>query len=326
MLTLYPPIKPFARHSVPVSGGHKLYVDESGNPEGIPVLYLHGGPGVACDKHSRRFFDPQMYRIIIWDQRGCGRSTPHAELSNNTTPDLISDIEAIRAQLNVDRWVLLGGSWGATLALLYAAKYPQQVLGMVLRGVFLGRKSDTRWLFDKEGAGRVFPDYWETFASHFSEAEHDDLLQACYQRLTGDDELARMGAAKAFCSWDAHCSTLRPSQEVLDSFSDPHRALALARICTHYLANDLFLESDGVLSEISAIKDIPGTIVHGRYDMICPLENSLTLQKVWTGAELHIVRDAGHSANESGIRDALVRATDDMARRFKSEFDLDRSS
>ena len=326
MLTLYPPIKPFARHNIPVSGGHKLYVDESGNPEGIPVLFLHGGPGVACDKHSRRFFDPQMYRIIVWDQRGCGRSTPHGELRNNTTQDLLSDIESIRTQLDIERWVMLGGSWGATLALLYAAKNPQRILGLVLRGVCLGRQSDIRWLFDKEGAGRIFPDYWAEFASHFPESEHSDLLSACHKRLNGSDELARMGAARAFGSWNAHCSTLRPSQEVLDSFSDPHRAKALSLISTHYLKNNLFLDSDGILAELEAVKDIPGTIVHGRYDMICPLENALSLQNVWPAAELHIVRDAGHSANESGIRDAMVRATDEMARRFKSEFDLDKTS
>lgn len=326
MLTLYPPIKPYARHNLPVSGGHKIYVDESGNPEGIPVIFLHGGPGVACDKHSRRFFDPQMYRIIIWDQRGCGRSTPHAGLSDNTTDDLISDMETIREELKIDRWIVFGGSWGSTLGLLYAARNTDKVLGLILRGVFLGRKADTRWFFDKNGAGRIFPDYWQTFAAHFPESEHDDLLQACYKRLTGDDELARMGVAKAFCTWDAHCSTLRPSQEVLDSFTDPHKATALARICTHYLINDIFLKTDGVLPEIPAIEEIPGIIVHGRYDMICPLENALTLQAAWPNSELHIVRDAGHSAYESGIRDAMVRATDEMARRFKAEFNLDRSS
>ncbi|MTI15591.1 prolyl aminopeptidase [Sansalvadorimonas verongulae] len=326
MLTLYPPIKPYARHNLPVSGGHKIYVDESGNPEGIPVIFLHGGPGGACDKHSRRFFDPQMYRIITWDQRGCGRSTPHAELKDNTSDDLVSDMETIRTELKIDRWLVLGGSWGATLALLYAARHTDKVLGLVLRGVYLGRESDSRWLFSKEGSGRIFPDYWQTFAAHFPENERDDLLQACYKRLTGDDELARMGAAKAFCTWDAHCSTLRPSQEVLDSFSDPHKAIALARICTHYLANNIFLETDGVLPELSAIEDVPGIIVHGRYDIICPLENALTLQAAWPNSELRIVRDAGHSANESGIRDAMVRATDEMARRFKAEFNLDRSS
>ncbi len=326
MLTLYPPIKPYARHDLPVSGGHTLYIDESGNPEGIPALFIHGGPGVGCDKHSRRFFDPDMYRIITWDQRGSGRSTPHASLDNNTTEDLLSDIELIRKHLKIDRWLLLGGSWGATLALLYAARHKDNVLAMILRGVTLGRKSDADWIFDKNGAGRVFPDYWETFASHFTEEEQKDLLTASYQRMTGDDELARMGIAKAICSLNAHYSTLRPNQEVLDSLTDPHRALALARICTHFLVNRLFLKSDGVLPEIAAIDSIPGILVHGRYDMVCPLENALTLQKVWTESELHIVRDAGHSANESGIRDALVRATDKMARRFQEEFNLGKTS
>ena len=326
MLTLYPPIKPYVRHNIAVSGGHKLYVDESGNPEGIPVLFLHGGPGGACDKHSRRFFDPQMYRIIIWDQRGCGRSEPHAETENNTTDDLVADMEVIRKQLKVDRWLLFGGSWGSTLALIYASRHPAKVLGMVLRGVWLAREGDIAWSFNKDGAGRVFPDYWEEFVSHFHEKEKDDLVTACRKRLTGKDELARMGAAKALCTWFAQCSTLRPNQEVLDSLSDPHRMLALAQISSHFISNQAFLDAHGVLPLLTGLDNIPGIIVHGRYDMVCPLENAQTLQKYWSSAKLHIIRDAGHSAIESGIRDALVRATDEMARRFKSEFGLGKTS
>ncbi|CAM3758436.1 prolyl aminopeptidase [Parendozoicomonas haliclonae] len=326
MLTLYPQIKPYARHMLAVSGGHELYVDESGNPDGIPVLFLHGGPGLGCDKHSRRFFDPQMYRIITWDQRGTGRSTPYGSLQNNTLRDLVSDMEVIRNELKIERWVLFGGSWGSLLALSYAASHRDKVLAMILRGVFLGRRSDSQWLFDRNGAGRIFPDYWQSFASHFHEDEQDDLLTACHKRLTGTDELARMGAAKAFCTWDAHCSTLRPNQEVLDAYSDPHKAMALAKISVHYLANDLFLGEQGIMSDLPRIGGIPGIIVHGRYDMICPLENATTLQQLWPTAELHIVRDAGHSAAEPGIRDALVRATDEMARRFKADFNLDRTS
>ncbi len=326
MLTLYPPIKPFARHTISVSGGHQLYVDESGNPEGIPVLFLHGGPGVGCDKYSRRFFDPEMYRIITWDQRGCGRSTPYASIENNTLQDMIADMEVIRQQLKVEQWVLFGGSWGALLALSYTTKHNQFVLGMVLRGALLGRKGDIRWLLDRDGAGRIFPDYWQAFAGHFPKDEQDDLLAACYRRVTGSDELARMGAAKALCTWDAHCATLRPSQEVLDAYSDPHKALALARICTHYLANHLFSGEHGIVDELPKLGDIPGIIVHGRYDMICPLENATTLQKYWPSAELRIVRDAGHSTHEPSIRDALVRATDEMAHRFRSDFDLGMTS
>ncbi len=235
MLTLYPPIKPYARHNIPVSGGHKLYVDESGNPEGIPVLFLHGGPGAACDKHSRRFFDPQMYRIIIWDQRGCGRSEPHAEISDNTMDDLVADMETIRTQLKIDRWLLFGGSAGSTLALVYAARFSARVLAMVLRGAFLARERDINWLFDREGAGRIFPDYWEEFAGHFPEKDRDDLMAACHQRLTGKDELARMGAARALCTWCAQCSTLRPNQEGAGQFiRSPSYYRSGTGICTLY--------------------------------------------------------------------------------------------
>ncbi len=322
MRTLYPGIKPYIRHCLSVTEGHELYVDESGNPNGIPVLFLHGGPGLGCDRYSRRFFDPRYYRIITWDQRGCGRSTPFASLAHNTLPDLLADMEVIRTKLSVDRWVLFGGSWGTLLALSYGIEQPQRVLAMVLRGAFLGRKSDIHWLFDKNGIGRVFPDYWAEFAACFPEEEQDDLLASCYRRLTGDDELARMGAAKAFCTWDAHCATLRPSQEVLDAYSNPHRALALASISSHFMINGMFHDGDQLLARLNQLADIPAIVVHGRYDMICPLENATTLQKHWPNVELNIVRDAGHSAYEPGIRDALVRATDKVAESFKEQFGL----
>ncbi|OQX38669.1 MAG: prolyl aminopeptidase [Oceanospirillales bacterium LUC14_002_19_P2] len=325
MLTLYPAIKPYARHILPVSGHHELYLEESGNPEGIPVLYLHGGPGGSCDKHTRRFFDPNLYRIIAFDQRGCGRSRPYGELENNTTAHLLEDMEAIRAFLKVDKWMLFGGSWGSTLALLYAIQHPEKVLAMVLRGIWLARERDIDWLY-RDGANRVFPDYWQTFSQPIPEAERGDMLSAFYARLTGSDELARMAAAKAWCLWEGHCATLRPSQEVLDGFSDPHRALAMARIASHYMINKAFIEENEILEQCQAISSIPGIIVHGRYDMVCPLENAQTLQQHWLEAELHIVRDAGHSAKEAGIRDALVRATDEMGKRFGKEFGLDKTS
>ena len=325
MLTLYPPIKPYARHTLPVSGGHKLYIDESGNPSGIPVIFLHAGPGNGCDKHSRRFFDPNLYRIILLDQRGCGRSTPHGSLENNTTEDLLEDLEAVRRELKIERWMLFGGAWGAALSLLYASRHPGRVLAMVLRGLCLYRQQDIDWLFNRDGVARIFPDYWEVFANTFPEKDQSNLLQACYSRLTGEDELARMAIAKAFCSWQAHCATLRPSQEVLDSFAEPHRALALARLSSHYLLNKAFL-MESILSHSEQWKDIPGIIVHGRYDLLSPLENSTALQELWPDAELHVVRDAGHSAAEASMRDALVRATDSLGQRFRKEFGLDRSS
>lgn len=322
MYTLYPAIKPYARHTLQVDEPHQLYLEESGNADGIPVLYLHGGPGAACDKHSRRFFDPQTYRIILFDQRGCGRSTPHAELRANNTQALIEDIEAIRKFLNIDRWVLFGGSWGSTLGLLYAQQYPSNVMAMVLRGVFLCRETDIRWLY-QEGANRIFPDYWQHFVAPIPPNERENLLGAYYRKLTGNDELARMFAAKAWSVWEGHCATLRPNQEVLDSFSEPHRATSLATIECHYFTNNGFLEPDQIMRDIDKIANIPGIIVHGRYDMICPLDNALLLQEAWPAAELHIVRDAGHSAAEPSIADALIRATDEIGKRLKHEWGED---
>lgn len=322
MLMLYPAIKPYARHSLLVSGHHELYLEESGNPGGIPVLYLHSGPGGSCDRHTRRFFDPNLYRVVAFDQRGCGRSRPYGDLENNTTEHLLEDMTAIRAFLKIDKWMLFGGSWGSTLALLYAIRHPENVLAMVLRGIWLARDRDISWLY-QEGANRIFPDYWQGFSQPIPEAERGDMLRAFHARLTGADELARMAAAKAWCLWEGHCATLRPSQELLDGFSDPHRALGMARIASHYMINRAFIEENEILEQCQAITHIPGIIVHGRYDMVCPLDNAQTLQQHWLEAELHIVRDAGHSAREAGIRDALVRATDAMGKRFGKEFGLD---
>ena len=246
MLILYPELKPYKRHQLKVSDLHELYLDEAGNPDGLPVLFVHGGPGGACDGSSRRFYDPSKFRIISFDQRGCGRSTPHGELEGNDTANLISDIEAIRAYLKVDKWILFGGSWGSTLSLLYAQKYPDAVLGMVLRGIFLCRQQDFSWLYDG-GARRVFPDYWEEFVKAIPDSERGNLLQAYYERLTGDDELARMAAAKAWSAWEGNCSKLRPSAETLKKFTKVHNALALARIETHFFMNSGFIEENQIL-------------------------------------------------------------------------------
>ena len=222
MYVLYPEIKPYKRHQLKVSDLHELYLDEAGNPDGVPVLFVHGGPGAGCDASSRRFYDPAVYRIITFDQRGCGRSTPHGSLEENTTADLIADIEAIRKYLDVDKFVLFGGSWGSTLSLLYAQAFPEQVSALVLRGIFLCRQSDVDWLY-VSGANQVFPDYWEDFVRLIPESERGDLLQAYYQRLTGDDELARMGAAKNWSAWEGNCSKLRPSAEALAVHQAPQR-------------------------------------------------------------------------------------------------------
>ncbi len=318
MHVLYPEIKPYKRHQLQVSGQHELYVDEAGNPQGLPVLFVHGGPGAACDASSRRFFDPTMYRIVTFDQRGCGRSTPHCELENNTSAELIEDIEAIRKHLEVDKWVLFGGSWGSTLSLLYAQAYPERVEAMILRGIFLCRQCDLDWLY-ADGANRIFPDYWAEFIRPIPEIERDDMISAYYRRLTGDDELARMSAAKSWSAWEGNCSRLRPSAEIMAKFTKPHNALALSRIETHYFFNKGFIEENQILDNMDRIKDIPGRIIHGRYDVICPLDNATALASAWPAAELHIVRDAGHSASEAGNIDALIRATEDIAKELGAD-------
>ncbi|RRJ83130.1 prolyl aminopeptidase [Aestuariirhabdus litorea] len=318
MFTLYPAIKPRQRHSLKVDPPHELYVEESGSPHGIPVLFVHGGPGMACDKHSRRFFDPEVYRIILFDQRGTGRSTPHAELEGNDTEAMVADIERVREFMGIDKWVLFGGAWGATLSLLYAQRHPDRVLGMVLRGTILCRDKDIRWIF-QEGASRVFPDYWQEFCGHVPEEEREDLLGAYYRRLVGPDDLARMGAARAWAQWEGRCASLRPNQNLLDTYADPHRAKSMARMQSHYFINRGFIDENQILDNMDLIADIPSILVHGRYDMISPLDNAFELQNRWPMADLHIVRDAGHSSMEPSISDALIRATDEMARRLRPE-------
>lgn len=317
MLVLFPEIKPYKRHHLRVSDLHELYLDEAGNATGIPVIFVHGGPGGACDGSSRRFYDPAIFRIITFDQRGCGRSTPHGELRHNTTQDLIADLEAIRQYLKIDKWVMFGGSWGSTLSLLYAQSYPQHVQTLILRGVFLCRQHDLDWLY-KAGANRVFPDYWKDLVHNIPEAESNDLVAAYHARLTGDDELARMAAAKAWAAWEGNCSKLRPSAELLAKLTTPHNALALARIETHYFVNKGFIAENQILENMAVLKDVPGCIVHGRYDMVCPLDNAQALHQRWPASELHIIRDAGHSASEPGTVDALIRATGDIARNLKT--------
>jgi len=316
MLQLYPEIKPYKKHRLTVQSPHELYLEESGDPKGIPVLFLHGGPGAGCDTRNRCFFDPEKYRIILFDQRGAGRSTPHAELQHNDTRALLSDIEAIREFLGIDRWLLFGGSWGSTLGLLYTQEYRERVLGLILRGVFLARQQDIDWFY-QEGASRLFPDYWEDYVRPVPLQQRDDFVTAYYQLLTGDNELARMGAAKAWSSWEAHCATLRPNLEVVQHLSDPHMALAMARIEAHYAVNNFFIEENQILAQGDRLQGIPGTIVHGRYDSVCLLENAFSLHRRWHDSELNIVRDAGHAASEPGVTDALIRATRRMAERFQ---------
>lgn len=312
MQVLYPDIRNNQEYRLKVDELHTLYVEECGSPEGIPILFVHGGPGSGCNKHDRRFFDPARYRIILFDQRGAGRSSPHAELQNNTAQHLIADMEVIRKHLKVDKWMLLGGSWGATLSLIYAQAFPERVCGLILHGILLCRNKDLQWFYQK-GADRIFPDYWRDFVSAIPPSERHNLIHAFYQRLIGSNELAKMGAAKAWALWEGRCSTLRPNPNVVHHYSDLHRALSLARIAAHYFVNQGFLEADQITHNADRLTGIPGMIIHGRYDMVCPLDNATTLHELWPESELHILRDAGHSVYEPGIADALVRATNSMA-------------
>jgi len=312
MLNLYPDIQPNARHRIAVDPPHELYVEESGNPDGIPVLVVHGGPGGGCEDSYRRFFDAERYRIILMDQRGAGRSQPLAELEGNNTQALVADMEVVRHFLGIDRWLLFGGSWGSTLSLVYAQAYPDCVSGLVLRGIFLCRPQDIQWFYQC-GASRVFPDYWEDFLAPIPEEQQGDLVSAYYRKLTSTNELEQIQAAKAWSIWEGRCATLHPNPRVVEHFGHPHVAIALARIECHFFMNNAFLEPDQIVRNAPNLRDIPGIIIHGRYDMVCPLDNALALSKAWPEAELRIIRDAGHSASEPAIVDALMRGVDEIA-------------
>jgi proline iminopeptidase len=315
MQGFYPEIHPYVRHTLAVDEPHQLYVEESGNPEGIPVVFLHGGPGAGCEPFQRRFFDPDRFRIVLFDQRGCGRSTPHADLSGNTTQDVVADIERIREHLGIGRWLVFGGSWGSTLGLVYAETHPERVLGLVLRGIFLCRPRDIHWFY-QEGASYLFPDYWEEYLAPIPPQERGRMVDAYYARLTGEDEVTRMAAAKAWSLWEGRTATLLPRQSVIDHFGNPFTALSLARIECHYFINESFLQPDQILARADRLRDIPGVIVHGRYDVVCPVEQAFALHRAWPQARLEVIADAGHSATEPGIVDALVRATDEFAARL----------
>jgi len=318
MPTLYPDIKPYSRLQLAVQPPHTLYVEECGTPEGIPVLFVHGGPGGGSSPKHRCFFDPMLYRIVLFDQRGCGRSTPHAELNHNNTDALVEDMEAIRVALGIEKWLLFGGSWGSTLSLVYAERYPERVLGLILRGIFLCRRQDLLWFY-QDGASHVFPDYWQSFVAPIASADRGDMMNAYYRLLTGTNELARMGAAKAWSGWEAQCATLRPDPQLYEQFTDPRQALAMARIEAHYFVNDAFLRPNQIIEDAGRLRGIPGVIVHGRYDMVCPIDNAFALRDAWPDSDLQVIRDAGHSAMEPGITDALVRATDRFARQLRPQ-------
>jgi proline iminopeptidase len=310
---LYPIVKPFATHTLDVGDGQRLYVEECGRPDGIPAVFLHGGPGAGCEPAHRGFFDPDRYRAVLFDQRGCGRSTPHATLTANTTWDLVADIERIRERLGIERWLVFGGSWGSTLALAYAETHPERVTALIVRGIFLCRAPEIHWFY-QEGANWLYPDYWADFLIPIPVAERGDLIAAYHRRLTGSDEVARMAAAKAWSVWEGRTATLLTNPDLQAHFAQPHLALSLARIECHYFVNQAFLEPNQLLRDAHRLAAIPGVIVQGRYDVICPLRSAWELHRAWPTAQLQIIANAGHSAFEPGIRAALVAATDQFAR------------
>ena len=313
MRTLYPEIEPFDSGMLKVDGRHAMYYEQCGNPIGKPVVMLHGGPGAGCGAKMRRFHDPEKYRIVLFDQRGSGRSTPHADLVDNTTPHLVADIEKLRARLRIARWQVFGGSWGSTLALAYAEAHPQVVTELVLRGIFMLRRWELEWFYQK-GCSRLFPDAWEKYLAAIPSVEHHDLISAYHRRLTSDDETTRLAAARAWSVWEASTSFLRQDDDFIDSHEDAKFALAFARIECHYFVNGGFFEvEDQLLRDVHRIANIPGVIVHGRYDVVCPLANAWDLHKAWPIAKLEISPASGHSGFEAENIDALVRATNGFA-------------
>ncbi|MDC9720314.1 MAG: prolyl aminopeptidase [Gammaproteobacteria bacterium] len=316
MQQLYPELKPYREFYLPVTHGHRLYVELCGNPQGIPVVVMHGGPGGGCGPSSRRFFDPNDYHIILMDQRGAGRSLPHASLEANTTQHLINDFEVLRSELGISKWLLFGGSWGSTLALAYAQAHANHVLGLILRGIFLGRQKDVDWIYEAGGASRMFTDYWQVFQApllHTDAEAHGQMVSRYYELLCGADELKRFSAAKAWATWEGSIATLEPNPHCVDDFADAHFALALARIECHYFVNQCFFESNQLLENMNKISHLPGIIVHGRYDMICPAQQAFEVHELWQECQLHMVRDAGHSQQEPGIIDNLIKATREFA-------------
>ena len=316
MKSLYPELQARRTGTLPPEDGHTVWFEESGNPDGIPVVFVHGGPGGGTQPLYRRFFDPARYRIVLFDQRGCGQSTPHAELEHNNTWALVSDMERLRELLGIQAWVVFGGSWGSTLSLAYSQNHPDRTLAIILRGIFLLRQQELEWFY-QDGASRMFPDAWEQYLRAIPDDERDDLLQAYYRRLTHPDQTVRVSAARAWSRWEAATSKLIPSPSLVESFQDARFAEAFARIESHYFVHGGFLDHpDQLLHNVERIRHIPGFIVQGRYDVVCPPQTAWDLHQAWPEAEYHVVPDAGHSATEPGIVDRLVDATDRTADRL----------
>lgn len=309
---LYPSIEPYQHGMLPVDGGHVIYWEACGNPQGKPVVFLHGGPGGGCSKDHRRLFDPKKYRIVLFDQRGCGRSTPYASLDHNTTWDLVSDIETLRTFLQIEKWQVFGGSWGSTLALAYAQTHPEHVSELILRGIFLVREKELSWYY-QSGASWIAPDRWEEFLAPIPRSEQDDLMHAYRRLLTGTDEAKKLAAAKAWSRWEGSTVTFAYNPALADAFEDPHHAIAFARIENHYFVHRGFMDEGYLLMHASSLKDIPGIIVQGQYDLATPAKSAWDLHQVWPQSELHLIQQAGHAYNEPGILDQLIRATDRFA-------------
>jgi proline iminopeptidase len=308
--TLYPPIEPNQTGYLSVEGGHGIYWEECGNPKGKPVLFLHGGPGIGTQPYHRSFFNPERYRIILFDQRGCGKSVPFSRLEHNTTWDLVRDIECLREHLGVENWVVFGGSWGSTLGLTYAIKHPEFVKGLILRGIFLCRPKEIQWYY-QQGADRIYPDAWEKYVEPIPFDERDDLVKSYYKRLTSTDEETRKIAAQRWSGWEGSTSKLYFDPALYTFFTSDQSADSIARIECHYFMHNTFFETDNwIIENIRAIRNIPCIMVQGRYDIPCPIESAWELHRAWPEAELQIIPDAGHAATEPGILDALIRATD----------------
>ena len=308
----YPPIEPYNSGMLDVGNGHEIYWELCGNPAGKPAVFLHGGPGAGCTEDHRRLFDPDRYRVLLFDQRGCGRSTPHAGLDSNTTWHVVDDIESLRMKFDVDRWLVLGGSWGSTLALAYAQTYPERVSELVLRGIFTVRRSELLWLY-QDGASWLFPDKWQSFVEPIPEEERGDLIAAYHKRLTGNDEEERIRAARAWSLWEGETVRLMPDKKLSELHSTDEFALAIARIENHYFINKGFFKDAQILRDTHRIRHIPGVIIHGRYDVITPMRTAWDLHRAWPEADFQPVDGAGHAFNEPGILHQTILATDRFA-------------
>lgn len=310
--TLYPPIEPYASGMLDVGDGHQVYWERAGTPGATPAVFLHGGPGGGCSPKHRQLFDPAQYDVLLFDQRGCGRSTPHANLDANTTWHLVADIERLREMADVERWLVFGGSWGSTLALAYAETHPARVSALIVRGIYLLTKAEMDWYY-QFGVSEMFPDKFEAFLAPIPEAERGDMVGAYNRRLTGDDPAVQLAAAKAWSNWEGQTITLLPEPSTSDSFDDDHFAIAFARIENHYFKHAGWLDEGQLLRDGGRLHGIPGVIVHGRYDMPCPARHAWALHKAWPEAEFHLIEGAGHSYSEPGILDRLIRATNRFA-------------